>query len=297
MQTIYGSITETIGRTPLVRLRRISEGCRAQVLVKLESFNPMSSVKDRIAVSMIEDAESSGGIGPETILVEPTSGNTGVGLAFACAAKGIRLMLVMPDSMSVERRRLMKILGAELVLTPGSEGMKGAIAEAERLLEEIPGSLMLQQFSNPANPEAHRRTTAVELLEDTDRSIDFFVAGVGTGGTITGVGEVLKANCKGVRIVAVEPEDSPVLSGGQPGPHKNSGYRGRVCAAGAEHGDYRRSCEGEGRRCGRCRSGTGPEGGDSCGNIVRCRTEGGARYCPKGGDGREDGCGTPSRQR
>ncbi|MDP8305707.1 MAG: cysteine synthase A [Candidatus Chlorobium antarcticum] len=223
MQTIYGSITETIGRTPLVRLRRISEGCRAQVLVKLESFNPMSSVKDRIAVSMIEDAESSGGIGPETILVEPTSGNTGVGLAFACAAKGIRLMLVMPDSMSVERRRLMKILGAELVLTPGSEGMKGAIAEAERLLEEIPGSLMLQQFSNPANPEAHRRTTAVELLEDTDRSIDFFVAGVGTGGTITGVGEVLKANCKGVRIVAVEPEDSPVLSGGQPGPHKIQG--------------------------------------------------------------------------
>lgn len=187
MKTLYGNITETVGRTPLVRLNRMSEGCRAEVLVKLESFNPLSSVKDRIAVSMIEDAERSGRIGAETTLVEPTSGNTGVGLAFACAAKGIRLMLVMPDSMSVERRRLMRILGAELVLTPGSGGMTGAIREAERLLEEIPDSLMLQQFSNPANPEAHRRTTAVELLEDTGGSIDFFVAGVGTGGTVTGV--------------------------------------------------------------------------------------------------------------
>ncbi|MWV53568.1 cysteine synthase A [Chlorobium phaeovibrioides] len=223
MKTLYGNITETVGRTPLVRLNRMSEGCRAEVLVKLESFNPLSSVKDRIAVSMIEDAERSGRIGAETTLVEPTSGNTGVGLAFACAAKGIRLMLVMPDSMSVERRRLMRILGAELVLTPGSGGMTGAIREAERLLEEIPDSLMLQQFSNPANPEAHRRTTAVELLEDTGGSIDFFVAGVGTGGTVTGVGEVLKASCPGVRIVAVEPEDSPVLSGGQPGPHKIQG--------------------------------------------------------------------------
>jgi len=201
----------------------MSAGCRAEVLVKLESFNPMSSVKDRIAVSMIEDAERSGRIGPETTLVEPTSGNTGVGLAFACAAKGIRLMLVMPDSMSVERRRLMRIFGAQLVLTPGSGGMKGAIGEAERLLEEIPGSLMLQQFSNPANPEAHRRTTAVELLADTGGAIDVFVAGVGTGGSITGVGEVLKEKCPGVRIVAVEPEDSPVLSGGQPGPHKIQG--------------------------------------------------------------------------
>jgi len=223
MRTLFDSITETIGRTPLVRLSRMSAGCRAEVLVKLESFNPMSSVKDRIAVSMIEDAERSGRIGPETTLVEPTSGNTGVGLAFACAAKGIRLMLVMPDSMSVERRRLMRIFGAQLVLTPGSGGMKGAIGEAERLLEEIPGSLMLQQFSNPANPEAHRRTTAVELLADTGGAIDVFVAGVGTGGSITGVGEVLKEKCPGVRIVAVEPEDSPVLSGGQPGPHKIQG--------------------------------------------------------------------------
>lgn len=220
---IYDSILHTVGRTPLVRLQRLAEGCRADVLLKIESFNPLSSVKDRIAVAMIEDAEKSGGIGPGTTIIEPTSGNTGIGLAFACAAKGYRLMLIMPDTMSVERRRLMQILGAELVLTEGSGGMKLAISEAERLAASIPGSLILQQFRNPSNPAVHRATTAVEIWEDTDGMVDVFVAGVGTGGTITGVGEVLRKHKPDVRIIAVEPSDSPVLSGGQPGPHKIQG--------------------------------------------------------------------------
>ncbi|MBM3162962.1 MAG: cysteine synthase A [Chlorobi bacterium] len=220
---IYDNIVQTVGRTPLVRLQRITEGCRADVLVKIESFNPLSSVKDRIAVAMLEDAERAGRIVPGTTLIEPTSGNTGVGLAFACAAKGYRLMLVMPDTMSVERRRLMRILGAELVLTDGSGGMNLAIAEAERLAASIPGSLILQQFRNPSNPAAHRATTAVEIWEDTDGMVDVFVAGVGTGGTITGVGEVLKKHKPEVRVIAVEPVDSPVLSGGKPGPHKIQG--------------------------------------------------------------------------
>ncbi len=220
---IYDSILQTVGRTPLVRLQRLAEGCRADVLLKIESFNPLSSVKDRIAVAMLEDAEKSGRIGPGTTLIEPTSGNTGIGLAFACAAKGYRLMLVMPDTMSVERRRLMQILGAELVLTDGAGGMKLAISEAERLSASIPGSLILQQFRNASNPAAHRSGTAVEIWEDTDGMVDVFVAGVGTGGTITGVGESLKKHKPGVRIIAVEPADSPVLSGGQPGPHKIQG--------------------------------------------------------------------------
>lgn len=220
---LYDSIIQTVGRTPLVRMQRLCEGCRADVLLKIESFNPLSSVKDRIAVAMLEDAEKTGRIAPGTTLIEPTSGNTGIGLAFACAAKGYRLMLVMPDTMSVERRRLMRILGAELVLTEGSGGMKLAIAEAERLAASIPGSLILQQFQNPANPAVHRATTAVEIWEDTDGMVDVFVAGVGTGGTITGVGEVLKKHKPGVRIVAVEPSDSPVLSGGTPGPHRIQG--------------------------------------------------------------------------
>lgn len=220
---IYDSILHTVGRTPLVRLQRLAEGCRADVLLKIESFNPLSSVKDRIAVAMIEDAEKSGRIGPGTTIIEPTSGNTGIGLAFACAAKGYRLMLIMPDTMSVERRRLMQILGAELVLTEGSGGMKLAISEAERLAASIPGSLVLQQFRNPSNPAVHRAGTAVEIWEDTDGMVDVFVAGVGTGGTITGVGEVLRKHKPDVRIVAVEPSDSPVLSGGQPGPHKIQG--------------------------------------------------------------------------
>ncbi|NTU86497.1 MAG: cysteine synthase A [Chlorobiaceae bacterium] len=223
MMKIYDSILQTVGRTPLVRLQRLAEGCRADVLLKIESFNPLSSVKDRIAVAMLEDAEKSGRIGPGTTLIEPTSGNTGIGLAFACAAKGYRLMLVMPDTMSIERRRLMQILGAELVLTDGTGGMKLAISEAERLSASIPGSLILQQFRNASNPAAHRSGTAVEIWEDTDGMVDVFVAGVGTGGTITGVGESLKKHKPGVRIIAVEPADSPVLSGGQPGPHKIQG--------------------------------------------------------------------------
>ncbi|MEE9904136.1 cysteine synthase A [Chlorobium sp.] len=220
---IYDSILQTVGNTPLVRLRRLCEGCRAEVLLKIESFNPMSSVKDRIAVAMLEDAERAGRIGPGTTLIEPTSGNTGIGLAFACAAKGYRLMLVMPETMSIERRRLMQILGAELVLTDGSGGMKLAIAEAERLAASIPGSLILQQFRNPSNPAVHRATTAIEIWEHTDGMVDVFVGGVGTGGTITGVGEALKQRKPEVRIIAVEPVDSPVLSGGQPGPHKIQG--------------------------------------------------------------------------
>lgn len=220
---IYDSILQTVGNTPLVRLRRLCEGCRAEVLLKIESFNPMSSVKDRIAVAMLEDAEKDGRIAPGTTLIEPTSGNTGIGLAFACAAKGYRLMLVMPETMSIERRRLMQILGAELVLTDGSGGMKLAIAEAERLAASIPGSLILQQFRNPSNPAVHRATTAIEIWEHTDGRVDAFVGGVGTGGTITGVGEALKQRKPDVRIIAVEPVDSPVLSGGQPGPHKIQG--------------------------------------------------------------------------
>lgn len=220
---IYDSILQTVGNTPLVRLRRLCEGCRAEVLLKIESFNPMSSVKDRIALAMLEDAERAGRIVPGTTLIEPTSGNTGIGLAFACAAKGYRLMLVMPETMSIERRRLMQILGAELVLTDGSGGMKLAIAEAERLAASIPGSLILQQFRNPANPAVHRATTAIEIWEQTDGMVDVFVGGVGTGGTITGVGEALKQRKPEVRIIAVEPVDSPVLSGGQPGPHKIQG--------------------------------------------------------------------------
>ncbi|TCD47814.1 cysteine synthase A [Chlorobium sp. N1] len=220
---IHDDITSAVGNTPLVRLNSVTEGCRATVLVKLESFNPMSSVKDRVALAMIEDAERSGRLAAGTTIIEPTSGNTGIGLAFVCAARGYRLIIVMPDTMSVERRRLMQILGAELVLTPGSGGMTAAIAEAERLVAEIPSGLMLQQFTNPANPAMHRRTTGEEIWRDTEGSVDVFVAGVGTGGTITGVGTLLRERNPDVRIVAVEPSESPVLSGGSPGPHRIQG--------------------------------------------------------------------------
>ena len=220
---IASDVTRLIGRTPLVRLQRVSAGCPGTVVVKLESFNPLSSVKDRIAVSMVEAAERDGRLKPGMTLVEPTSGNTGIGLAFVAAAKGYRLILTMPETMSIERRKLLAALGAELVLTPGPEGMPGAIRRAQELVSTIPGALMPQQFENPANPQIHRETTALEIWEDTDGQVDIFVAGVGTGGTITGVGQVLKDKKPAVRVVAVEPAASPVLGGGKPGPHKIQG--------------------------------------------------------------------------
>ncbi|PZF75214.1 cysteine synthase A [Aestuariivirga litoralis] len=222
---IYSSITETIGDTPIVRLDRLAKkhGAVANILAKLEFFNPLASVKDRIGVSMIETLEQEGKIGPDTVLIEPTSGNTGIALAFVAAAKGIRLILVMPESMSVERRKMLALLGAELVLTEAAKGMKGAIAKAEELKAVTPGAIIPQQFENPANPAIHRRTTAEEIWNDTDGLVDFLVSGVGTGGTLTGVGSVLKPRIPTLRVVAVEPADSPVLSGGQPGPHKIQG--------------------------------------------------------------------------
>jgi cysteine synthase A len=223
---VYDSIIDTIGNTPIVRLSKLAnaDGVKAEILAKLEFFNPIASVKDRIGVAMIESLEAEGKIEPgKTTLVEPTSGNTGIALAFAAAAKGYRLILTMPETMSIERRKMLALLGAELVLTEGPKGMKGAIARAEELLNEIPDSVMPQQFENPANPEIHRTTTAEEIWNDTDGGVDILVSGIGTGGTITGVGQVLKAKKPGLQVVAVEPADSPVLSGGNPGPHKIQG--------------------------------------------------------------------------
>jgi len=223
MARIYQDITKTIGNTPLVKLNRVAQGQHATILAKLESFNPLGSVKDRIGVHMIEAAEQAGLIRDDTVILEPTSGNTGIGLAFVCAAKGYKLVLTMPDTMSLERRRLLQALGAELILTPGAEGMPGAVRKAEELAAQDPRYFVPQQFTNPANPEIHRRTTAEEIWRDTDGAVDIMVAGVGTGGTITGIAEVIKPRKAGFQAIAVEPASSPVLSGGQPGPHKIQG--------------------------------------------------------------------------
>jgi cysteine synthase len=223
MAQVFSDITKTIGRTPLVRLNRIVTGLDAEIIVKCEFFNPLGSVKDRIGAAMIEAAERDGQIGKDSTIIEPTSGNTGIALAFVCAAKGYRLILTMPDTMSVERRVLLRMLGADLILTPGAEGMPGAIRKAEQLLKEVKNSFMPQQFNNPANPEIHRRTTAIEIWDDTNGRVDAIVAGVGTGGTITGVGEVIKSKKPAFKAIAVEPVDSPVISGGKPGPHKIQG--------------------------------------------------------------------------
>jgi cysteine synthase A len=220
---IYDDITKTVGNTPLVKLNRISKDLPGIVAVKMESANPLSSVKDRIGVAMIEDAEARGLIKPGSTLIEPTSGNTGIALAFTAAAKGYKLILTMPESMSIERRRLLQVLGAELVLTPAEKGMPGAISAAEKLVEEHPDAIMLQQFDNPANPAIHSKTTAEEIWNDTDGAVDFFVAGVGTGGTLTGVAQALKPRKASLQIVAVEPIQSDVISGGKPGPHKIQG--------------------------------------------------------------------------
>lgn len=222
---IFDSILDTIGDTPLVRIRKLAAevGCGAELLAKCEFFNPLSSVKDRIGLAMVLAAEKEGRIGPGATLVEPTSGNTGIALAFVCAARGYRLILTMPESMSIERRKMLALLGAEIVLTPAARGMTGAVAQAEQVVAETPGAIMLQQFSNPANPEIHRRTTAEEIWRDTGGNVDVIISGVGTGGTITGCAEVLKPRRPGLQMIAVEPEDSPVLSGGVPGPHKIQG--------------------------------------------------------------------------
>ncbi|MFA5104701.1 MAG: cysteine synthase A [Candidatus Margulisiibacteriota bacterium] len=223
MTKIYDDITKTVGSTPLVRLKKIGSGLYANIIAKVESFNPLSSIKDRTALAMIEDAENKGLLKKDGTIIEPTSGNTGIALAFICASRGYKLILTMPETMSVERRQLLYIFGAEVVLTPGADGMTGAVNKAISLLKDIPGAVILQQFENPANPKVHKEVTAKEIWEDTGGKVDILVAGVGTGGTISGVAEMLKKKKKGFKAIAVEPDSSPVISGGNPGPHKIQG--------------------------------------------------------------------------
>ena len=293
---VYDSIAETIGNTPLVRVRRLSaeEGITADLLLKLEFFNPIASVKDRIGVAMIEALEAEGRIGPDTVLVEPTSGNTGIGLAFVCAARGYRLILTMPESVSVERRKMLALLGAEVVLTPREQGMKGAIAKAEAILAEHPGGIMPDQFGNPANPEIHRRTTAEEIWADTDGKVDVIVAGVGTGGTLTGCGQALRPRKPSLRMVAVEPEASPVLSGGPSGPHPDPGHRRRLRAADPRHQPDRR--DHPGRQRGGVRDGAAPRAarGHPGRHLLRCDGRRRDRGRQAAGDGRQDDRGDHS---
>jgi cysteine synthase len=283
---VYDSIADTIGATPLVRLRRLAQkaGARADILAKCEFFNPFDSVKDRIGVSMIAAAEAAGRIKPGTVMVEPTSGNTGIALAFVCAAKGYRLILTMPDSMSLERRKMLKLLGAELELTAAAQGMRGAIAKAEEIVASLPDAFIPQQFQNPANPEIHRRTTAEEIWRDTDGSVDVVVTGVGTGGTLTGVGSVLKPRKPGLKMIAVEPEDSAVLSGGPPGPHKIQDRR-RLHPGHSRHRPDRRDRQNrQRRRCGTC-AGSRPAGGSRGRDLVRRGARRRSRSRRAGGDG------------
>ena len=277
---IYSSIVDTIGDTPMVRLDKIAKmkGVKAHLVAKLEFFNPIASVKDRIGVAMINAMEQAGQIEPgKTTLIEPTSGNTGIALAFVAAARGYKLILVMPESMSIERRKMLLLLGAELVLTPAPQGMKGAIAKAHELVETTPGAVMPQQFENPANPEIHRRTTAEEIWNDTGGEIDAFIAGVGTGGTITGVGEVLKPRRPGLKMIAVEPEDSPVLSGGKPGLHKIQGLGAGFVPPILGHEDHRRDHHYRQPGLVRTRSPAGSDRGHSRRHLVGCGSGGGDR--------------------
>ncbi len=267
---IYNDITKTVGHTPLVQLNRIGRGMKARIVAKVESFNPLSSVKDRIGVAMIDDAERRGLLKEGSVIIEPTSGNTGIALAFTAAARGYRLILTMPDTMSLERRQLLALFGAELVLTPGTEGMKGAVAKAEELLQTPPSAFMPQQFANPANPETHRKTTAEEIWADTDGQVDILVAGVGTGGTITGIAEVIKKRKPTFRAIAVEPEASLSSRRATQVPTRSRALA-RVLSSGLQSGGDRRDCTGIERQRRLCRPTTGPRGGNPGRHLLRRR--------------------------